>query len=133
MRISFNIYFLPISNKIFSNSLKIYLYIQYGRLLRRLQNHEGNCIKSNNEIEEEVKFNCEIGIINTEIKNIELIKNFDFMGQKVDIKGISPLANIYMDNLQNVKGNDLLEKKIYFLKTFKKLYKIKHLQFLYQV
>ena len=55
------------------------------------------------------------------------------MGQKVDIKGISPLTNIYMDNLQNVKGNDLLEKKIYFLKTFKKLYKIKHLQFLYQV
>jgi len=120
---SFNIYFVPTKNAIYSNRLTFPIEIIYNNLLRTLQNqnNEANCTKVNDENEElKIRYSCEHQTKTDNIKQIKVNTNFTFGSQNnISLIGISPFATIFMDNLQNVqnKFNNLSnpDSKIYVL------------------
>ena len=120
---SFNIYFVPTKNTIYSNRLAFPIEIIYNNLLRTLQNqnNEANCTKVNDENEElKIRYSSEHQTKTDNIKQIKINPNFTFGSQNnISLIGISPFATIFMDNLQDVqnKFNNLSnpDSKIYVL------------------
>ena len=102
---SFYIYFVPILNFIFSPRLRFPLLISYSSLLRSLDEVDGNCslgITSSSK----VQYSCEVEADTKKIENIEIKPNFNFSNQgNVSLAGITPLANSFMNKLQDVGNN----------------------------
>ena len=101
---SFNIYFVPILNFIFSLKLRFPLLISYSSLLRSLDEVDGDCSLGTTS-SSKVQYSCEVEANTNKIKNIEIKPNFNFSNQgNVSLVGITPLANSFMNKLQDV-GN----------------------------
>ena len=62
------------------------------------------------------KYLCIAHAENPNIKNIEIVPEFTFESDdNIEIVGITPLSNMFMDNLQLIDNKDLFESKIYLL------------------
>jgi surface protein len=105
---TFNIYFVPTKNTIYSNTLTFPVEIIYNSLLRSLQNrtNEANCTKVSSDNEEsKIRYSCQHQGETNKIKQIIVNPNFTFGQQNnISLIGISPFASIYMNNLQDVQN-----------------------------
>ena len=100
--ISFNILFTQILNEIYSNLIKVPLIIIYNENIRILEEKE---IEIECYLKEKktniVSFFCETEIKNSNIKNVKIIPKFNFINQtNITIIGLTPLARMYINNLQ---------------------------------
>ena len=98
---TFTIYFIPLLNSLFSNTLTFPLDIIYNTYLRRLENVNANCNlgDSNSKI---VNYFCRFQVDTSNIKQIKLKSKFTFSQGKVTLVGITPLAKMSMNNLQEM-------------------------------
>ena len=120
-QISFNILFVPVYQKIQAKKVKITLKIKYKSLLRNLQENESEIECKNVDFKNRfAKYSCSLKVEKKEIENIEVGENFEFEGQKVDIKECSPMAVKYMKNLQSVGKEEISKKKLYVLESTNK-------------
>ena len=118
---SFYIYFIRLLNSIISKILTFPLIVTHNSALRFLQNTEeieASCTLEGTGTEAKLQFNCKAQTTETSnIGQIKIIPNFNFGGQKVNLDSISPLANNYMDNIQDIgeQFNYLLNSNLYIL------------------
>ena len=100
---TFNIYFLPVINSIFSNNLIFPISVSYNSNIRLLLSKEleGNCNLIKIYTDSKYEFFC---TVETETKNIKQIKanpKFNFTSQKnIKVIGETPIAKMYMNNLK---------------------------------
>ena len=114
--ISFYIYFVPVKNYLHSQKVRFAINIHYFSLLRLLQNKETVCTLENTPQSNQNKYLCLFQAETLKIKSIESNSEFTFESDDdVVIIGITPLARMYMDNLQFIDNKDLFETKIYIL------------------
>ena len=73
------------------------------RLLRILKNHQANCEKINDDLENSVYLCTVVADVST-VSSIKLESDFIFELQDINIIGISPIASSLMKNLQNTTG-----------------------------
>ena len=105
---SFNIYFISVLNEIYSKNLRFPISITYGSRLRNLDDYEGVCSlqDTDQEAESKVQYSCRVQANTTNIKQIKIEPDFNFGSQSnVSLVGITPLANMFMNNLQDVGDN----------------------------
>jgi len=117
---TFKIYFIPILNFIYSKFLRFPISVIYGTRLRLLEEFEGNCTLEENvgEKNSKAQYSCEVQANTTNIKQIKIDPNFKFGSQNcVNLVGITPLANRFMDNIQEVGDNfnQLSNSTVYIL------------------
>ena len=116
--VTFNIHFAHITEIIYTKILIITVNIKYKLFLRGLQESttkKVECKLSDNNFNNQDKFNCTFDVNENEIDNIQIDKNLEFKDQDIDIIGITPIANKFMNNLQNVGDNDIFNKTLYIL------------------
>ena len=81
-----------------------------------MQSKEAVCTLKNIHQSNQNKYLCTVQAEPLKIKSIESNPEFTFESDDdVEIIGITPLAKIYMDNLQFIDNKDLFETKIYIL------------------
>ena len=113
--ISFYIYFISVKNFLFSQIMKFHVLLNNNSNLRLLQNTLVDCNKVTNDYIK-VKYLCQTEVTNSDIKRIECLKDFNFIFQdNVKVIGITPIAQRYINNLQNIEDKDLFEYNIYIL------------------
>ena len=113
--ISFYIYFISVKNFLFSQTMKFHVLINNNSNLRLLQNYLVDCNKITNDYIKD-KYLCKVEVTNSDIKRIECLKDFNFISQdNVKVIGITPIAQRYIDNLQNIEDKDLFDYNIYIL------------------
>ena len=113
--ISFYIYFISMKNFLFSQIMKFHVLLNNNSNLRLLQNTLVDCNKVTNDYIK-VKYLCQTEVTNSDIKRIECLKDFNFIFQdNVKVIGITPIAQRYINNLQNIEDKDLFEYNIYIL------------------
>ena len=114
--ISFYIYFVPVKNYLHSQKIRFPINIHYISLLRFLQNKEAICTLKNIHQSNQNKYLCIVQAETIKIKSIESNLEFTFESDDdVVIIGITPLAKMFMDNLQFIDNKDLFETNIYIL------------------
>ena len=104
-------------NNIYSKNLRFPISIIYNSRLRILDDYEGVCALQET-VQSKVQYSCEVQANTSNIKQIQIEPDFNFGSQNnVSLVGITPLANMFMDNLQNVGGNfdKLSNSTIYIL------------------
>ena len=114
---SFYIHFASVLNNIYSKNLRFPISIIYNSRLRILDDYEGVCALQET-VQSKVQYSCEVQANTSNIKQIQIEPDFNFGSQNnVSLVGITPLANMFMDNLQNVGGNfdKLSNSTIYIL------------------
>jgi len=120
-QISFNIYFLPIKDRIIARRVKVPLKIRFKQSLRALNEEIQivECKKRQKKGEIQVRFKCEFSIKDKTIENIEVdVNKFDFIDQVVTIQSCSPEAVKFMNKVQNVGNNEKFKnKKLYLLEN----------------
>ena len=110
---TFWIHFINVRDFIYSSKLIFSVEIINKRLLRMLDTKEANCVK-NDSIKDTASYLCEV-IAQTEgIDQIKANTDFNFSSQNVSVIGISPIANAYINNIQNV-GNEDFNLTVYIL------------------
>ena len=118
---SFYIYFVRLLNSILSRILTFPIIVTHNSALRFLQNTEETeaiCTLEGTGTEAKLQFNCKTQTTETSnIGQIKIIPKFNFGGQKVNLDSITPLANNYMDNIQDIgdKFNYLSSSNVYIL------------------
>ena len=113
--ISFYIYFISVKNFLFSQKMIFHVLINNNSYLRLLQNYLVECNKVTND-NIKVKYLCKTEVTNSDIKRIICLKDFNFINQNnVKVIGITPIAQRYIDNLQNIEDKDLFDYNIYIL------------------
>jgi len=117
---SFHIHFVGVKGFIFSPILIFYVEIISKRILRLLDTHEAYCIKNDNNKEDDIKYASYTCNVQTQLSNIDQVKvasDFNFTTQNVKVVGISPIANAFINNIQNVgeEENDFSKTAIYIL------------------
>ena len=126
---SFNIYFLPVKNYIFSKKLKFPVTVTYYSNIRLLKELEGNC--NLNKIYDDSKYEYQC-LVETEISNIRQIKinpEFIFISQEdIILKRETPIAKMFMDHVElliDEKNDKFGNSYIYLLdnSTYKNIYK----------
>ena len=115
--ISFNILFTQILNEIYTNLIKVPLIIIYNENIRILEEKE---IEIECYLKEKktniVSFFCETEIKNSSVKNVKIIPKFNFGGQMITVVGMTPLARMYINNLQDIDDKyDNLENYIVYI------------------
>ena len=117
---SFQIHFVPIINNIYSTLMKVNLTINYNEIIRILEEEEKeiecNLKETNNK--DIISYLCETEIKNSNIKQIKINTNFNFVNQNnVTIIGSTPIAKMFMNNLQDIDDtyNNLENSTIYIL------------------
>ena len=116
--ISFNILFTQILNDIYSNLMKVPLIINYNERLRILEEKEIECYLKKTNNTNIASYFCETEIKNSNIKQVKIIPNFNFINQNnISIIGSTPFARMYMNNLQDIdyKYDNLENSMIYIL------------------
>ena len=116
--ITFSMYFVHFKEIVYSEILIITMRIRYKVPLRGLQENDSKkaeCQFAESGFDNQDKYNCSLETNGEEIDNIEVDPNFEFKNQKIEVKGISPFASKYMNNLQNVGDVDIFNKKMYIL------------------
>ena len=103
--ISFTVIFILILNDIYSNLMKVHLIINYNERIRILEEKELeiDCyLKTNNK--KIASYFCETGIRNSNIKQVKIIPNFNFVYQNnIKVIGSTPFARMFMNNLQDIE------------------------------
>ena len=113
---SFYIYFVALLNSISSKTLRIPINIDYNRILRNLETTETICTLQDSSSGKKLQYKCEAQADTSNIKQIQIQPNFTFSDQNVNLAGITPLANSYMNNIQEVsKLNYLANSDVYIL------------------
>ena len=113
--ISFYIYFISVKNFLFSQKMIFHVLINNNSYLRLLQNYLVECNKVTND-NIKVKYLCKTEVTNSDIKRIICLKDFNFINQNnAKVIGITPIAQRYIDNLQNIEDKDLFDYNIYIL------------------
>ena len=113
---SFYIYFVTLLNSINSKTLRIPINIDYNRILRNLETTETICTLQDSSSGKKLQYKCEAQADTSNIKQIQIQPNFTFSDQNVNLAGITPLANSYMNNIQEVsKLNYLANSDVYIL------------------
>ena len=117
---SFYTHFVPIINNIYSTLMKVNLTINYNEIIRILEEEEKevecNLKETNNK--DIISYFCETGIKNSNIKQVKISPNFNFVYQNnVTIIGSTTIAKMYMNNLQDIDDtyNNLQNSTIYIL------------------
>ena len=116
--ISFYTYIIPIQNNIYSTNIKINVIITYYSNMRSLKETEGICTLQNSIKESKLKYLCQIYEETKNIKQIKIETDFYFVSQEdVTIIGISPLAKMFMNNIQKLeeKYDSISNSTIYIL------------------
>ena len=117
---SFYIYFVSLLNSIVSEKLSFPIQIVHNTRLRILQNTENiqsDCDLQDSSSGTKLQYKCEAETNTSNIKQIKIEPNFNFTNQKVELAGITPSANTYMNNIQNIgdKFNYLSSSDVYIL------------------
>ena len=98
---SFNIYFTPIRNIIYSNTLIFTIIITYYTNIRSLKELKVNCTLAEINTDSKYKYFCKVEADTYNIKQIKILPDFKFVSQEnIKLIGITPFAKIYMDNVQ---------------------------------
>ena len=120
--VSFFVYFIPLTNTLYSTTLIIPLSILYYSALRSLEDSYAICTLNESNNQSAISYHCKVQTQNNNIKQIKLqsVSNFNFTSQSnVDFKGITPIAKMFMNNLEKIDANinNLLESnpRIYIL------------------
>jgi len=99
--VSFNIYFLSFDDYTLPQTLNLSVDIIYNSLLRFLDNKNVECQKEDLIGDVKYKYDCNIDIQNSNIKNISINKDIGFGLDNINME-ISPLVSNYLDNIQNI-------------------------------
>ena len=110
---TFWIHFINIRDFIYSSKLIFSVEIINKSLLRMLDTKEANCTKDDS-IKDTASYLCEVSAETANIGQIKANTDFNFSSQNVSVIGISPVANAYINNIQNV-GNEDLNLTVYTL------------------
>jgi len=97
---SFNLYLLILENYIYSNNLKAPVTVDYNSNIRLLKELEANC--NLNKIYDGIKYEYEC-VVEAEISNIKQIKlnpEFNFLSQGNIKLSETPFARMFMDHLE---------------------------------
>ena len=114
---SFYTYFGILEGYIYSNNLKFSIQITYNTNLRLLENYEANCnLKNISNLK--ISYLCEIQTETQNINNIKIIPQFNFILQTPSVV-ISPIANIYINNIQNLQNQLDINSNLYILRNSK--------------
>ena len=113
---TFCAFFRTINGFILSNTLTMSVQLINNRLLRILQNHQVNCEKINEDLENVVYLCTVVADVST-VSRIKLESDFIFDSPDIKVIGISPTVSSLMNNLQNATGeyDTLLQSNIYIL------------------
>ena len=112
---SFYIYFSLLKGSIYSNDLKFPVQITYNTNLRLLQNNEAICtLKDKTNLK--ILYLCQVQTETKNIDNIKIIPEFNFILHTPSVD-ISPFANNYINNIQNVQNKLNINSNIYILKN----------------
>ena len=104
-KITFNVYYGVIKGSFFSQKLKIHVTITTNRQLRFLQIYEAECTLINGGKNNFLPYLCEISEAIDNIKSVKVSREFQFSSFSPNTTVIfSPLAEIYMDNIQEAKN-----------------------------
>ena len=114
---SFYIYFGLLKGFIYSNDLKFPVQITYNTNLRLLQNYEANC-SLKDKLNLKILYLCEVQIETQNINNIKIIPEFNFILQSPSVV-ISPIANIYINNIQDLENQLNINSNLYILRNSK--------------
>ena len=115
---TFIIHFISLTNSLLAKTLTFPLTIIYNTYLRRLDDVNANCDLEESNSESMVNYNCKVEADTANIKQIKLQPTFTFSDGKVSLAGITPLAKMSMNNLQDTnKYSSLLSSNpsIYIL------------------
>jgi Mg-chelatase subunit ChlD len=115
---SFITHFARIREVVYSEIIRVKVRIRYKtNRLRTLEDtsSDGECQLEPSDFENQIKYNCSVETNGEEISNVELEDDLDFPLQLVEVKDKTPLAIQDMNNLQNIKGDDIFDKDLYIL------------------
>jgi hypothetical protein len=120
LTISFKIHFVSINGFVLSPILIFYVEIISNRILRILENLEAICLRNDNNEDDDIKeaiYSCTVQTKISKINQIKIIPDYNFTSQDVEIVGFSPIAQTFLDNLQDVgEGeNNFTKTSIYIL------------------
>jgi predicted outer membrane lipoprotein len=102
---SFLIYFILLTNSVYPENLIIAIIIINNNSLRTLSNIEGKCTLQGSGTEVKGQYLCEVEADTSNINQIKIGNYFKFDSEdNVTVSGITPIANMYMDNIQDI-GN----------------------------
>ena len=117
--LSFNMYLVPLKNDIYSNNIRFPVMIYYNKSPEELIKLEANCTFIKAVALSNYQYSCEVYADTTNIKQIKVIQDLSFDPEKnITLVGVSPLAKIFMDDLQllkNGKYDMLFNSSIYIL------------------
>ena len=102
---SFLIYFISLTNSVYPENLIMPITIINNNSLRILSNIEGKCTLQGSGTEVKGQYLCEVEADTSNINQIKIGNDFKFDSEdNVTVSGITPIANMYMDNIQDI-GN----------------------------
>jgi len=107
-----------IKNNLYSKRLRIPAIITYYNNIRSLKETEANCTLQNDLSDSKYQYLCEIYEETKNIKQIRVVPEFDFVTQEnVTVIGISPIAKMFMGNIQNIdeRYNLISNSTVYIL------------------
>ena len=92
------------------------IFNYYGKL-RNLEETKGICTLKENGMNSNAKYLCEFKVDNLNIKNFKLLANFDFNSKDNINLIMSPIAKMFINNIQDVKDefNNFSDAPIYIL------------------
>ena len=115
---TFTIHFKPLINELFSKIVTFSLNAIYNNYLKRLEEVNASC-KLDESNSQMVNYLCTAQAETANIKQIKFLPKFKFSQGKVTLAGITPLAKISMNNLEEIddKYSELLSSNpsIYIL------------------
>ena len=116
--VSFDINFAAVNGGPQPSTVTVPLVVDYESRMRFLGEKEIECKLKETGNKDIATYSCESELESPNRKNIKIIPNFTFPGRKnANVVGSTPLANMFMDNLQNVDDSydNLQNSKIYVL------------------
>ena len=106
--VSFFVYFIPLTNTLYSTTLIIPLSILYYSALRSLEDSYAICTLNESNNQSAISYHCKVQTQNNNIKQIKLQSNYNFnftSQSNVDLEGITPIAKRYINNLEKIDTN----------------------------
>jgi len=116
-KFSFYTHFASVENYLYSQTVTFNVLVDNEKV-------EAKCTLQDRELLSNAKYFCEIPTNSTDIKQISIEPDFKFdIQDNVTIVGITPFANMYMDNIQNIDPiyNYISDSNIYVIENSTKL------------
>ena len=114
----FSLHFADINQQhIHDLNLYISIIIRYKINLNIIQEiKQIKCILiKNNEDNIQINYNCSFETNGNDIYNVQLINQFKFDENDIEIIGYTPYANKYINNITNIRENNIFIKRLYIL------------------